>query len=80
MLALRGFIRLTGTDTSAARPLRIDRYQTALKLAGNAAEKRLVLAGIAELPAPETLKMAGNLLNDPELQAEAAAAVLKMVD
>ena len=80
VLALRGFIRLTGTDTSAARPLRINRYQTALNLAGSTAEKRLVLAGIAELPAPETLKMAGNLLNDPELQAEAAAAILKMAD
>ncbi len=79
-LAIRGAIRLVSQEEGAALPLaqRIEVLKQLLSLASRVEEKRLILAGAANLPAPETLNLVLPLLEDASLQAEAAQAVMQI--
>jgi HEAT repeat protein len=75
LLALRGFIRMA----ASAKFRRPDTVVAELKLAAETArrpeEKRLVLAALPDFATPEALALAQSLLRDPEVKAEAQAAV-----
>jgi hypothetical protein len=77
ILALRGYIRLAGTGERPCAQAMQD-YRTALGLASEANEKRQVLSGIARLSCEEAASMAFECMNNPELEAEAGAAVIQI--
>jgi HEAT repeat protein len=76
LLALRGYIRLIGLNEARAPKDASRLYREAMGLATNAPEKRMVLAGLAELRTFEALELAAATLADPVLRPEAEVAVL----
>jgi HEAT repeat protein len=76
VLALRGFVRLLGSAPANATTL--EHYQTAMQLAPNLEEKRMVLSGLSQQKDVAALRLATNYLGDPNLNAEATAAALKI--
>jgi HEAT repeat protein len=79
-LALRGYVRLIGLESDKTAEEVIKMYQEAMTLAPNAAEKRMVLSGLANVSSFEALQMAGGYLDDAELKQEAEAAVVKIAE
>jgi hypothetical protein len=77
-LALRGYIRLIGLDENRPAATALTMYREAMGLASNAVERRMVLSGLASLKSPATLEIAAEQLKDPDLRAEAEAAVLQI--
>ncbi len=73
-LAFQGFLRLLrqGGDRPIDDTLKL--YEEASKLASNADQKRLVLAGLAEVHDARVLALVEPYLNDDEVKAEAAQA------
>jgi hypothetical protein len=80
ILALRGFIELTRLESERPTGESLDRYQKALTLATELSEKRMVLAGLGELGTVDALRVTMPYLDDPELRAEAEAALLRQID
>ena len=76
VLALRGFLRLIALPGNRPGEETVQRYLAALKAARRIEEKKLVLAGLANVWHPEALKAAEACLAEPELKSEAASAVL----
>jgi HEAT repeat protein len=79
-LALRGYIRLIGLAGGRPAEETIKLYQAAMTLAPSAVEKRMVLAGLAEVRSLEALQTAAGFLDDIELKQEAEAAVVKIAE
>ncbi len=80
VLALRGYVRLLGTEPGRPAGELARDYGEALKLAKQPEGKRLVLAGLGNVKSPAALDLALPLLGDREVQAEAALAVLKTAE
>ena len=80
VLALRGFIQLTRIESERPDAETIDRLQTAMSLATETSEKRMVLAGLGEVYSVAALEVTMPYLDDPELRAEAEAALLRQVN
>jgi type 1 glutamine amidotransferase/HEAT repeat protein len=78
VLALRGFIRLTGLESGRSAEKTVEMYKTAMGLATAANEKKLVLSGLANVKSPLALEMAAEYLADAVVGSEAAAAVIKI--
>ena len=76
VLALRGFVRLLAL--SPTNPAMLEHYQTAMQLAPNLEEKRMVLSGLAQQKDVSALLLATRYLNDTALNAEATTAALKI--
>jgi len=78
VLAVRGCVRALGLP--ADRPLdeTAGLYARVLKLAERADERKLVLAGLADVAHPDSLKLIETLLSDPALSAEAQTAAVKV--
>jgi len=76
ILALRGYIRLTGL----AKENRLEMYKIALDLARRNEEKKLVLAGVANEKSPAALQMVQGYIDDADLKAEAIASALKIAE
>ena len=77
ILALRGYIRLANFTRSKAR---IQSYREVMQLATQPEEKWSVLAGLAEVPQVESLKMAETYLEDAAVTREAFAAYEKIAE
>ena len=78
ILAVRGVIRLTGRmEDPAARTRLLGR---ALAAAERVQEKRLALAALAGVPAPEALAVALSHMQEPSLVDEAAAAAVGVAE
>jgi HEAT repeat protein len=80
ILALRGFVRLLGLETSRPAEEMIKLYQQAMKLAPDVPEKRKVLSGLANTKSLAALEMAATCLQDSALQQEAEIAVVKIAE
>jgi len=78
VVCLRGYIRMVGLVKDWPVEKRLEMYNGALKMARRSDEKRLVLGGLAQLDDPKVLKTLEPYLEDPELQADAASATLKV--
>jgi len=78
VLALRGYVSMLALPS--ARPIVeiLKRYEQAMGLAPNAAEKRRVLSAMSNLCHPAVLKALKPYLADPALRAEAEAAINKV--
>jgi HEAT repeat protein len=78
ILALRGFIRLAGLESDRPAEETLKMYQTAMGLATEANEKRMVLSGIAHVPLTASLEMAAGYFNDKDLKEEAEVAAVQL--
>jgi HEAT repeat protein len=78
-LALRGVVRLVGLPGSPRTPLEtVKVLADVLSLAKQADEKRAVLSLLPRYAIKESLDLAGTLVNDSEVGAEAKAAVARL--
>ena len=76
VLALRGYIRLLRAAPGMDAAERVERLSEAMKLATQAADRKLVLSALAETPHPDALRLARSLFDNDELRDEAALAVV----
>ena len=76
ILALRGYIRLLGTDDSIAGETKAGLYAKALERAASPAEKRLAIGGLAQVSHPDALNVVAAVLDDPTVRKEAILAAL----
>jgi len=80
ILALRGFVRLLAIPSDRPMKETIAMYGQALELAPDAAEKKRVLSGLANLKSFAAFQMAATYLDDTALQQEAEIAVVKIAE
>ena len=80
VLALRGYVRLIGLDSSRPAEETIDMYRQAMELASNVSEKKMVLSGLANIKSLSALKIAALYLDDKALQQEAEVALVKIAE
>ncbi len=78
VLALRGFVRLLGLESNRPAEETIDLYKKAMELAGDANEKKRVLAGLAGTKSLAALDMAAGYLDDVALHLEAESAAVRI--
>jgi HEAT repeat protein len=78
VVALRGFVRLLGLESDRPAEQTIDLYQKAMDLAGDATEKKRVLAGLASTKSLAALNMAAGYLDDVALHLEAESAAVRI--
>lgn len=78
ILALRGFIDLLKLEKDKPDQELLNQYLTALDLATEPNEKRMVLSGIATLHSMPALETAARYLGDSALQREAEVAVVTL--
>ena len=79
VLALRGYIRMVGQSGGRADQ-KIQCYREALGLCAQPEQKRLVLAGLAEVAHADALKMVEPFLDDAALQREAFVSYEKIAE
>ena len=80
VLATGACVRLVTQDEGAKLPpeARLAPLKTVLEAKPSLAQKRMLLAGLAEIPAAEALALSAPLVSENEVQTEAAQAVLKI--
>lgn len=78
VLALRGYLRLLSLPSDRTPSQTLAAFAEGLRLAKRPDEKRLVAAGLAEIPVPGALPLLTPLLDDDAVKAEAAQAVVKI--
>jgi HEAT repeat protein len=75
VLALGALVRLAGDQNAHPTAQLVAKYGTLLDHARNDEDRRLILGALGGLAHPDALKLAESLLTQPEVQAEAEAAV-----
>ena len=80
IIALRGFVRLIGLDSSRPAEQMFEMYSEAMELAPKLDEKKMVLSGLANVKSFAALQMAAGYLEDKALQQEAEAAVVRIAE
>jgi HEAT repeat protein len=78
VLALRGYVRLMSIDTGRPSQETLKMYGVAMNHAYRPEERKLVLAGLANVRELEALKMVQQCLDDEATKAEAALAAVKI--
>lgn len=76
VLALRGYLRMAGEEKDEAARLKM--LEAIRPIATTADAKRLLLGTLGEAPDAGALQVATSFLDDGEVRAEAAAAVLRI--
>ena len=79
-LAIRGCVRLTTQEESVKLPnsQRVEALKSILAAGPSVEQKRVVLAGLAEVPDLEALKLAESMLTEAAIEGEAARAIIKI--
>ena len=78
VLAIRGYVRVVGLPSDRSTGDTVEMYKEGMAAAARVEDKRLVLAGIGGVAAPEALDAVGRYLNDASLHGEAAAATVRI--
>ena len=78
ILALRGYIRMLDLDGDRPEKETAKMYGQALLLAERAEEKKLILAGLANVVHVEALRIVEPYLGEAEVRSEAAAAAARI--
>ena len=78
VLALRGYVRVAGLVRDRTTEQMVTVYEDAMAAARRPVDKKMVLAGIADIPSLGTLAMAERYLADEALSKEAALAIIKI--
>lgn len=77
-LALRGLVRLLGTDSNRSTTSLVETYKKILARVNDAEEKKLVLSGLAGIPDVNAVNLVEPFLKDDAVKAEAALAMLQI--
>jgi HEAT repeat protein len=79
-LAINGAVRLATQEdhNDLVRPRRVAVLRDLLSIAARPEEKRIVLAGLGELPEPDALKAVASTLAEPAVMPEASRAAIKI--
>jgi type 1 glutamine amidotransferase/HEAT repeat protein len=80
ILALRGSVRMIGLDSTRVPGETVEKYQEAMRIAPNAAERKALLSAVGETHSVAALDMAAGYLSDRDLRLEAEAAVLNIAE
>jgi len=78
VVAMRGAARLLAEGEGAHSPETLAAYKDLMALSERPEDKKLILAGLADVPHPEALAMAVDCLDRQGVRGEAAVAVLKI--
>jgi len=78
VLALRGFVHLLSIESSRPMDETAKLYKEAMQLASGVNEKKMVLAGLANMKDMVSLQLAADYLDNKQLGQEAAAAAIKI--
>ncbi len=79
VLALRGYVRLVGLPSQRSPEETVEMYESAMAAVPRPEGKKLVLSGLSKVGHIRALALAESHLDDPAIQAEAAAAAIKIV-
>jgi HEAT repeat protein len=79
-VALRGLVRLVGEENAHADQRLLERYQQLLSSAHAEAETKLILGALSGVASPGALQLVTPLLSDPNVRAEAQAAVKRIAE
>ena len=77
ILALRGYIDLVKIRSDRPHKETIALFETAMDLAQEATEKKMILSGLGSLWSVETLEVSAQYLDDPDVKAEAESALIR---
>ena len=80
ILALRGYIDLLKIRSERPAKESIELFMTAMNLATEVSEKKMVLSGLGRLWSVETLEVSARYLDDPAIKPEAEAALMRPLD
>lgn len=80
ILALRGYIDLVKIRSDRSHAESIALFKTAMDLATEATEKKMVLSGLGSLWSVETLELSVQYLDDPDIKPEAEAALIRPLE
>jgi HEAT repeat protein len=82
VLAIRGCVRMASGEDVVNLPVasKTDAFKMILDTPLDAGEKRLVLSGLGAIAALQALTLAAPMLDDPDVRAEAAQAVIHIAD
>jgi HEAT repeat protein len=80
ILALRGYIDLLKIRSERPAKESIALLMTAMDLATEASEKKMVLSGLGRLRSVETLEISARYLDDPAIKLEAEAALIRPLE
>ncbi|NQT53147.1 HEAT repeat domain-containing protein [bacterium] len=78
VLSLRGYVRMVALPSSRSADETLQQCKEAMGLATNVAEKKLVLSAMANVHHPKAIEIIKPYAADPQLKAEAAAAMAKI--
>lgn len=78
VLALRGYVRLLDLDTDLPQDEKVEMYKLAMNTAAGPNEKKLVLAGLANVAHPDVLNIVLEYIDQPEVKNEAILAAGKV--
>ena len=78
VLALRGYVRVVGLPSDRSPGDTVKMYEEGMAAAARPEDKRLVLAGMGGVGAPEALAAVDGHLNNASLHDEAAAATVRI--
>lgn len=76
IVALRGYLRLVGTDDRAPATDRLARIREAMTVAERPEEKRQALSVLRDIRTPAAIEMAAASLDDPQLVEDAANTII----
>jgi HEAT repeat protein len=79
-LALQGYVQLLSSSTSVTQDQKITAYRTAYENSISTDEKKMILSAIGTTGTIKGLEIAVGLLSDKELQAEAEASVILLLE
>ena len=77
-LALRGLVKVVGSDQDRDVNEVADLYKKAVELAASDDEKKMIISGLSEVHSVAALRMTASFLKDPALKQEAQFASLKI--
>ncbi len=77
LLAVEGYVRLVGR-ANMSHPKKLERLQALLALPMDDADRKAVLAGVAAIREPESLRLLAGYLANPSLRETAAAGLLDL--
>lgn len=80
ILALRGYINLLKIRSDRPAKESIELFMTAMDLATEVSEKKMVLSGLGRFWSVETLEVSARYLDDPAIKPEAEAALRRPLD
>ena len=78
VLAWRGYVRLLGLDTELSQKEKAGLYKLAMSRARGSDEKKLALAGLANVAHPDALTISMEYIDQAEVRGEAMLAAIKV--